>query len=107
MAVGGNLDGCAARGDADDGGVVAEPLDLAGEGWAVLLQVVGGNDLVAEQKRALRPDEDVADPVPVATAPLRAKTVDLPAGDPGGAAKGTGLALDPSLAREHERGKRD
>ena len=106
VAVSRNLDGCAARRDADHGGVVAEPLDLAGKGWAVLLQVVGANNFVAEEERALRPDEDVADPVPVAAAPFRAKAVDLSAGDTDGAAKRAGLALDPALARKNERGKR-
>jgi hypothetical protein len=45
--------------------------------------------------------------VPVATAPFRAKTVDLSVRDPDDAVKGAGLALDPTLRREHDRGKRD
>jgi hypothetical protein len=65
------------------------------------------HQLVPEHERGLRPNEDLADPVPVATAPFRAKTVDLSVGDPDDAVKGAGLALDPALAREHERGKRD
>jgi hypothetical protein len=82
-------------------------LDLVGACWALLVQPVGGHQLVPEQERRLRPDEDVADPVPVATAPFRSKTVDLSAGDPDDATKGAGSALDPTLAREHERDKRD
>jgi hypothetical protein len=71
--------------------VVAEPLDLIGACRALLVQPVGRHQLVPEHERRLRPNEDVADPVPVATPPFRAKTVDLSVGDPDDAVKGAGV----------------
>jgi hypothetical protein len=93
--------------DSDHAGVVAEPLDLTAACRTLLVQPVRGHQLVPEQERRLRPYEDVADPAPVATAPSRAKTVHLSVGDSDDALKSAGLVLDPTLAREHERGKRD
>jgi hypothetical protein len=83
--------------------VITEPFDLVVAGGASLVESVGSEDLVADQHRRLRPDEDVVDPAAVATAPLRPKAVDLSVGDADRAGECSGLSLHPALARERER----
>ena len=72
LALGSDFHCCPARRDPDHAGMLAEPLDLIGARRTLLVQPVGGYQLVPEQERRLRPNEDVADPAPVATAPFRA-----------------------------------
>jgi len=92
----------AAAPEPHDDGVLAESLDLIGDRRTLPIQPVGGHELVAEQERPLRPDQDVADPAPVSAPPLRPKTVDLAVRDPDDAAERPWLALHPALPRKHE-----
>ena len=85
-------DCCAAERESHDDGVVAEPLDLVCACRALLIHALDGYELVAEEGRRLRPDQDVSDPPPVPTPPLRREPVDLAAGDPDDAAEGPWLA---------------
>jgi hypothetical protein len=97
IAVGGDLGHCRAHLQAQDRGVVAESPDLIAIGRTLLVHAVGGYELVPEQERRFGPDEDVADPAPVAATPLRAKTVDLTTGDANGARKAPGCRMTQRL----------
>src|SRR4051812_41475108 len=83
-------------------GVLAEPLDLVGDCRTLLIQTVGGHELVAEQERRLRPHQDIADPAPVPASPLGPETVDLAVRDADDAAERPWLTFHPALTREHE-----
>ena len=85
---------------------VAEPLDLTRLRVPLACHAVDGDELVAEQERRLRPDEDVADPAAVAPPPLRAEAVDLPVDDADRTLEVTRLALEPASPRDESHHQR-
>jgi hypothetical protein len=107
LTAGGDLHRGGAGPEPDHDGVVAEPLDLVGVRGTLPVQAVGGHELVAEQEGRLRPDEHVANPPPVAAAPLRTQPVDRAVRCPDRAGEDAGLVPHPPLAAEHGRDERN
>jgi hypothetical protein len=79
-------------------GLVSQALHLAGLRRPLTGEAVDGNKFVSEEKRCFRPDENVTNPAPVATLPLRRETVDLATCHTDRVRERTGLTLDPPLA---------
>jgi hypothetical protein len=82
--------------------IVAEPLDPVQTDGVLLVNDVGGQDVVADEQRSVGPDKDIAHPMAVPDPPLLSDTVELSVHDPDRSAEGTVLARDPSAPREHE-----
>jgi hypothetical protein len=105
LGIGGDLDLRVPHAEANQVRVIPEPFDLAGSRGSQLIQAVSEHELVPEEERRLRPDQDVPDPAPIPATPLGGQTVVLSARDTDRAAKDAVLPHHPALARDHERGK--